>query len=99
MILQTIDNKTYINGIESPIEDMHEDKIEERLIATQKQVQQAQQKINKLHEQRDELISYAFANGFSAIRLGSIVGVTRQRIYNIIFGNKTRFQADKNEEE
>ena len=99
MILQTIDNKTYINGIESRIEDMPEDKIEERLIATQKQVQQAQQKINKLHEQRDELISYAFANGFSAIRLGSIVGVTRQRIYNIIFGNKTRFQADKNEEE
>tara|TARA_R100000781_G_scaffold65857_2_gene41433 strand:+ start:858 stop:1157 length:300 start_codon:yes stop_codon:yes gene_type:complete len=99
MILQTIDNKTYINGIESPIEDMPEDKIEERLIDIKKQVQQAQQKINKLHEQRDELISYAFANGFSAIRLGSIVGVTRQRIYNIIFGNKTRFQADKNEEE
>ena len=43
MILQIIDNKTYINGIESPIEDMPEDKIEERLIDSQKQVQQAQQ--------------------------------------------------------
>tara|TARA_R100001443_G_scaffold31672_2_gene45836 strand:- start:4979 stop:5278 length:300 start_codon:yes stop_codon:yes gene_type:complete len=99
MILQIIDDKTYINGIESPIEDMPEDKIEERLIDTQKQVQQAQQIINKLHEQRDELISYAFANGFSAIRLGSIVGLTRQRIYNIVFGHKTRFKANKNEEE
>ena len=38
MILQTIDNKTYINGIESPIEDMPEDKIEERLIDIKKQV-------------------------------------------------------------
>ncbi len=98
-VYQIVDGKSYVNGIEYPIENIPEDKIEERLIDMKSQVEQAQKGLNNLHEQRDMLISYAFSKGFSAIRLGSIVGLTRQRIYNILFGHKTRFKANKNEEE
>ncbi len=41
-VYQIVDGKSYVNGIEYPIENIPEDKIEERLIDMKSQVEQAQ---------------------------------------------------------
>ena len=48
------------------------------------QITKKQNSVNRLLEQRDELIVHAFKHNFSAITLAKILNLTRQRIYDVL---------------
>ena len=78
--------KTYINGVESDLNDLNEDTMRDRLQDITKQIDDKQSMVDSLHEQRNDMIVHAYTKrGFSAIQLGQVLKVSRQRIYAILY--------------
>ena len=78
--------KTYINGVESDLNDLNEDTMSDRLQDITKQIDDKQSMVDSLHEQRNDMIVHAYTKlGFSAIQLGQVLKVSRQRIYAILY--------------
>jgi Mor family transcriptional regulator len=53
------------------------------------------QSLDRLLDQRDEVIVHAFKNGFSAIQLGKLLNLTRQRIYEVVKLAHTKEQEEE----
>ena len=83
-MLQIIDGETYVNGIKMEIETIPVADIDKNLHYINEQITKKQNSVNRLLEQRDELIVHAFKHNFSAITLAKILNLTRQRIYDVL---------------
>ena len=84
MTFQIIDNKTFVNGIPMEVETIKEEQIEESLATLTIEIQNKKQAVNKLLDQRDEVIVHAYKHGFSAIKIGQLLNLTRQRVYDVL---------------
>tara|TARA_B100000965_G_C19491680_1_gene713313 strand:+ start:91 stop:363 length:273 start_codon:yes stop_codon:yes gene_type:complete len=84
MILQIIDGISYVNGVKLEIETIPESDIAKSLHIINKEIIEKQNSINKLLQQRDELIVHGYNHNFSAITLAKILNLTRQRIYDVL---------------
>ena len=83
-MLQIIDGETYVNGIKMEIETIPVADIAKNLHYINEQITKKQNSINKLLQQRDELIVHGYNHNFSAITLAKILNLTRQRIYDVL---------------
>jgi len=81
---QIVNDKPYLNSIETEVDTIALDKIGDRLASVNEQIEAKKRGLNTLVKQRDELIVYAYNNGWSAIQLGITLGLTRQRIYDVL---------------
>jgi len=95
MTFQIIDGETFVNGIPMEVDTIPQEQIEESLATLTIQINNKKNTLDKLLNQRDEVIVHAFNNGFSAIRLGKLLNLTRQRIYEVVKGKqpKKKFTA------
>ena len=81
---QIVNDKPQLNSIETEVDTIPLDKVGDRLASVNEQIEAKKRGLNTLIEQRDELIVYAYNNGWSAIQLGIALGLTRQRIYDVL---------------
>ena len=86
MTFQIIDGETFVNGIPMEVDTIPQEQIEESLATLTIQINNKKNTLDKLLQQRDEVIVHAFNNGFSAIQLGKLLNLTRQRIYEVVKG-------------
>ena len=95
MTFQIIDGETFVNGIPMKVDTIPQEQIEESLSTLTIQINNKKNTLDKLLQQRDEVIVHAFNNGFSAIQLGKLLNLTRQRIYEVVKGKqpKKKFTA------
>ena len=95
MTFQIIDGETFVNGIPMEVDTIPQEQIEESLATLTIQINNKKNTLDKLLDQRDEVIVHAFNNGFSAIQLGKLLNLTRQRIYEVVKGKqpKKKFTA------
>tara|TARA_Y100000114_G_scaffold145933_1_gene156091 strand:- start:6535 stop:6948 length:414 start_codon:yes stop_codon:yes gene_type:complete len=95
MTFQIIDGETFVNGVSMEVDKIPQEQIEESLATLTIQINNKKNTLDKLLDQRDEVIVHAFNNGFSAIRLGKLLNLTRQRIYEVVKGKqpKKKFTA------
>tara|TARA_A100001515_G_scaffold19720_1_gene14522 strand:+ start:197 stop:475 length:279 start_codon:yes stop_codon:yes gene_type:complete len=84
MTFQIIDGVRYVNGVKMEVETIPEPQIEESLATLTIEIENKKQTLDRLLNQRDEVIVHAYKHGFSAIKLSNLVKVTRQRIYDVI---------------
>lgn len=84
MTFQIIDGVRFVNGVQMDVETIPERQIEESLATLTIEIENKKQTIDRLLNQRDEVIVHAYKHGFSAIKLSDLVNVTRQRIYDVI---------------
>jgi len=84
MTFQIIDGVRYVNGVKMEVETIPEPQIEESLATLTIEIENKKQSLDRLLNQRDEVIVHAYKHGFSAIKLSNLVKVTRQRIYDVI---------------
>ena len=68
-MLQIIDGVTYVNGIKMEIETIPVADIAKNLHYINEEITKKQNSVNRLLEQRDELIVHSFKHDFSAITL------------------------------
>jgi|TARA_B100000900_G_C20267773_1_gene588705 hypothetical protein len=94
MTFQIINDIKYLNGVEVELDTIPEEAIEERLSTLTIEINNKKQTVSTLLEQRDEVIVHAYKHGFSAIRLGNLIGLTRQRIYEVI----NKYESKREEE-
>ena len=100
MTFQIIDGETFVNGIPMEVDTIPQEQIEESLATLTIQINNKKNTLDKLLQQRDEVIVHAFNNGFSAIQLGKLLNLTRQRIYEVVKGKqpKKKFTAKQRNE-
>jgi hypothetical protein len=84
MTFQIIDGVRFVNGVQMDVETIPERQIEESLATLTIEIENKKQTLDRLLNQRDEVIVHAYKHGFSAIKLSDLVNVTRQRIYDVI---------------
>ena len=84
MTFQIIDGVRFVNGVQMDVETIPERQIEESLATLTIEIENKKQTLDRLLNQRDEVIVHAYKHGFSAIKLSNLVKVTRQRIYDVI---------------
>jgi hypothetical protein len=84
MTFQIIDGVRFVNGVQMDVETIPEPQIEESLATLTIEIENKKQSLDRLLNQRDEVIVHAYKHGFSAIKLSNLVKVTRQRIYDVI---------------
>ena len=84
MTFQIIDGVRFVNGVQMDVETIPEPQIEESLATLTIEIENKKQTLDRLLNQRDEVIVHAYKHGFSAIKLSNLVKVTRQRIYDVI---------------
>ena len=84
MTFQIIDGVKFVNGVQMDVETIPERQIEESLATLTIEIENKKQTLDRLLNQRDEVIVHAYKHGFSAIKLSDLVKVTRQRIYDVI---------------
>ena len=95
MTFQIIDGETFVNGIPMEVDTIPQKQIEESLATLTIQINNKKNTLDKLLDQRDEVIVHAFNNGFSAIRLGKLLNLTRQRIYEVVKLAQTKEQEEE----
>ena len=95
MTFQIIDGETFVNGVSMEVDTIPKEQIEESLATLTIQINNKKNTLDKLLDQRDEVIVYAFNNGFSAIRLGKLLNLTRQRIYEVVKLAQTKEQEEE----
>jgi hypothetical protein len=83
-VYQIVNDIHYVNGVELNLEEINEDVIEDRVLVIKEQIEAKKNELDRLVEQRDRLIVHAFKCGFSAIKLGELLNLTRQRIYDVL---------------
>ena len=95
MTFQIIDGVRFVNGVQMDVETIPQQQIEESLATLTIEIENKKQSLDRLLDQRDEVIVHAFNNGFSAIQLGKLLNLTRQRIYEVVKGKqpKKKFTA------
>ena len=95
MTYQKIDGVSYANGVKLNVQDIEIWEIEKSLDTLTTQIEIKKIAVDRLLQQRDEVIVHAFNNGFSAIQLGKLLNLTRQRIYEVVKGKqpKKKFTA------
>ena len=94
MTFQIINDIKYLNGVEVKVDTIPVEAIEERLSTLTIEINNKKQTVSTLLEQRDEVIVHAYKHGFSAIKLGNLIGLTRQRIYEVI----NKYESKREEE-
>jgi hypothetical protein len=94
MTFQIINDIKYLHGVEVEVDTIPEEAIEERLSTLTIEINNKKQTVSTLLEQRDEVIVHAYKHGFSAIKLGNLIGLTRQRIYEVI----NKYESKREEE-
>ena len=94
MPFQIINDIKYLHGVEVEGDTIPEEAIEERLSTLTIEINNKKQTVSTLLEQRDEVIVHAYKHGFSAIKLGNLIGLTRQRIYEVI----NKYESKREEE-
>jgi DNA invertase Pin-like site-specific DNA recombinase len=94
MQLQKINDITYVNGIRLETETIPIEEIEDSLKIIKEDMKLKELQEVRLRERRDEIIVHARKHGFSAIKIASILDVTRQTIYDVL-----KNMDIKNEEE
>ena len=99
MTFQIIDGETFVNGIPMEVDTIPQEQIEESLATLTIQINNKKNTLDKLLQQRDEVIVHAFNNGFSAIKLGKLLNLTRQRIYEVVKGRQQRKNTAKQRNE
>ena len=92
--LQKINDITYVNGIRMETETIPNNEIEDSLKIIKEDMELKSKEKARLRERRDEIIVHARKHGFSAIKIASILNVTRQTVYDVL-----RNRGFKNEEE
>ena len=95
MTFQIIDGETFVNGIPMEVDTIPQEQIEESLATLTIQINNKKNTLDKLLDQRDEVIVHAFNNGFSAIQLGKLLNLTRQRIYEVVKLAHTKEQEEE----
>ena len=95
MTFQIIDGETFVNGVSMEVDKIPQEQIEESLATLTIQINNKKNTLDKLLDQRDEVIVHAFNNGFSAIKLGKLLNLTRQRIYEVIKLAQTKKQEEE----
>ena len=95
MTYQKIDGVSYANGVKLNVEDIEIWEIEKSLDILTTQIEIKKIAADKLLDQRDDVIVHAFNNGFSAIRLGKLLNLTRQRIYEIVKSAQTKKEEEE----
>ena len=94
MTFQIIDGVRFVNGVQMEVETIPERQIEESLATLTTEIENKKQTLDRLLIQRDEVIVHAYKHGFSAIKLGNLIGLTRQRIYEVI----NKYESKREEE-
>jgi DNA invertase Pin-like site-specific DNA recombinase len=84
MQLQKINDITYVNGIRLETETIPIEEIEDSLKIIKEDMKLKELQEVRLRERRDEIIVHARKHGFSAIKIASILDVTRQTIYDVL---------------
>lgn len=84
MQLQKINDITYVNGIRLETETIPIEEIEDSLRIIKEDMKLKELQEVRLRERRDEIIVHARKHGFSAIKIASILDVTRQTIYDVL---------------
>jgi len=84
MQLQKINDITYVNGIRLETETIPIEEIEDSLKIIKEDMKLKELQEIRLRERRDEIIVHARKHGFSAIKIASILDVTRQTIYDVL---------------
>tara|TARA_Y100000385_G_scaffold59476_1_gene57559 strand:- start:190 stop:474 length:285 start_codon:yes stop_codon:yes gene_type:complete len=84
MQLQKIDGITYVNGIRMETETIPLNEIEDSLMIIKEDMELKELQEVRLRERRDEIIVHARKHGFSAIKIASILDVTRQTVYDVL---------------
>jgi len=95
MTYQKIDGVSYANGVKLNVEDIEIWEIEKSLDTLTTQIEIKKIALDRLLQQRDEVIVHAFDNGFSAIKLGKLLNLTRQRIYEVVKLAQTKKQEEE----
>mgnify|MGYP001383402883 CR=1 FL=1 len=95
MTFQIIDGVKFVNGVRMDVGNIPDQQIEESLATLTIEIINKKQTLDKLLDQRDEVIVHAFKNGFSAIQLGKLLNLTRQRIYEVIKLAHTKEQEEE----
>lgn len=103
-VFQIVNGVSYLNGIRTEVDKIAVSDIEESLATLTIEIENKKQAVQKLLTQRDEVIVHAYKHGFSAIQLGKLLNLTRQRIYDVLknYGverNTVVFQGQELEEE
>ena len=93
MTFQIIDGVRFVNGVQMDVETIPQQEIEESLATIE--IENKKQSLDRLLDQRDEVIVHAFKNGFSAIQLGKLLNLTRQRIYEVVKIAHTKEQEEE----
>jgi len=84
MQLQKINDITYVNGIRLETETIPIEEIEDSLKIIKEDMKLKELQEVRLRERRDEIIVHARKHGFSAIKIASILDVTRQTVYDVL---------------
>ena len=84
MQLQKINDITYVNGIRLETETIPIEEIEDLLKIIKEDMKLKELQEVRLRERRDEIIVHARKHGFSAIKIASILDVTRQTVYDVL---------------
>jgi len=84
MQLQKINDITYVNGIRLETETIPLEEIEDSLKIIKEDMKLKELQEVRLRERRDEIIVHARKHGFSAIKIASILDVTRQTVYDVL---------------
>ena len=95
MAYQKIDGVSYANGVKLNVQDIEIWEIEKSLDTLTTQIEIKKIALDRLLVQRDEVIVHAFKNGFSAIKLGKLLKLTRQRIYEVVKLAQTKEQEEE----
>ena len=95
MTFQIIDGVRFVNGVQMDVETIPQQQIEESLATLTIEIENKKQSLDRLLDQRDEVIVHAFKNGFSAIQLGKLLNLTRQRIYEVVKIAHTKEQEEE----
>jgi len=95
MTFQIINGVSFVNGVKMDVETIPERQIEESLATLTIEIENKKQSLDRLLDQRDEVIVHAFNNGFSAIQLGKLLNLTRQRIYEVVKIAHTKEQEEE----
>jgi len=81
---QWINNVYYPNGIKDDLTGMDNDYLEGVLKLLNDKIKKSESATQLLRKQRTGVIKYAFKNGLSAIKIGEILGMSRQSVYAIV---------------
>lgn len=70
--------------IDHIFDELNNKTIEYRLKEIKALLSSAQSEVDMLTKQRKELVALGFSNNISIIKIGELLGITRQRVYRIL---------------